>query len=377
MFRNLGAIGAFTLALLLPACGGSGGGTQDIQVRLIGEQRVANTLQVDGTLVGGLSGIDFDPRSNTWVLLSDDRSDKNPARFYVARLQYDLSSFAPVEFVRGTALRQADGSTYAGRATAAAGQTVPDPEAVRVDPRDGSLWWTSEGDRNLGLDPFVVHADAGGRAIAALPLPSAFKVSPTAQAGTRNNAAFEGLTLAADGETLWAGMEAPLYQDGPLPTPTAGATTRLLQYSRAEGVLRQLAYPLDPIQGTPAAGKNGDNGLSEMLAVDGDRFLVLERSGVQGSDDRYRMDIRLYEVDTRGASDVAGIASLASAPFTPVRKRLVAHLNRLGLPTVDNIEGMAWGPRLANGHRSLVLVSDNNFSDTQVTQFLAFEVVSE
>jgi len=111
--------------------------------------------------------------------------------------------------------------------------------------------------------------------------------------------------------------------------------------------------------------------------VDDHRFLVLERSGVQGSDDLYRMYIRLYEIDTEGATDVSGMASLASGGFTPVRKRLVLNLNTLGLRTVDNIEGMAWGPRLANGHRSLVMVSDNNFNDTQISQFLAFEVLSE
>ncbi|MDB5845384.1 MAG: hypothetical protein JWP79_2694, partial [Polaromonas sp.] len=42
---------------------------------------------------------------------------------------------------------------------------------------------------------------------------------------------------------------------------------------------------------------------------------------------------------------------------------------------IDNIEGMAWGPRLPNGHRTLVLVADNNFADNQMTQLMAFEVL--
>lgn len=374
MLRTLTSAAA--LVLFLVACGGDDG-NHDIGVRLIGEQTVANALQVGGTAVGGLSGIDYDAGTDTWVLISDDRSDKNPARFYTARLRYDLSSFAAVEWLRSAELRQADGSTYPNRASTVPGRQVPDPEAIRVDPRGGNIWWTSEGDRTLGLDPFVMRADAGGRAMAPLPLPAAFRVSTTTQTGTRNNAAFEGLTFSADGETVWAGMEAPLFQDGPLPTPTSGAYSRLLQYGRDGTVLRQVAYPLDPMQAVPATGKNADNGLSELLAVDGERLLVLERSGVQGSDDRYTMYVRLYEIDTRGASDVSGIASLAAGGFRPVRKRLVLNLNALGLRAVDNIEGMAWGPRLANGHRSLVLVSDNNFNDAQITQFLAFEVLSE
>jgi hypothetical protein len=34
---------------------------------------------------------------------------------------------------------------------------------------------------------------------------------------------------------------------------------------------------------------------------------------------------------------------------------------------------MCWGPRLPNGHRSLVVVSDDNFNARQVTQFAAFD----
>ena len=47
------------------------------------------------------------------------------------------------------------------------------------------------------------------------------------------------------------------------------------------------------------------------------------------------------------------------------------------MSTVDNLEGMTWGPKLPNGERSLILVSDNNFSATQVTQFVALAVPSE
>lgn len=45
-------------------------------------------------------------------------------------------------------------------------------------------------------------------------------------------------------------------------------------------------------------------------------------------------------------------------------------------PVLDNIEGITWGPTLASGNRTLVLVSDNNFSGTQFTQFVALEVTS-
>ena len=38
-------------------------------------------------------------------------------------------------------------------------------------------------------------------------------------------------------------------------------------------------------------------------------------------------------------------------------------------------KGMTFGPILANGHRSLIFVSDNNFNTKEKTQFLMFEVI--
>ena len=50
---------------------------------------------------------------------------------------------------------------------------------------------------------------------------------------------------------------------------------------------------------------------------------------------------------------------------------IVAAIDDLGI-TLDNVEGMTFGPDLPDGRRTLVLVSDDNFSESQVTQFLAF-----
>ena len=46
-------------------------------------------------------------------------------------------------------------------------------------------------------------------------------------------------------------------------------------------------------------------------------------------------------------------------------------LDDLGIP-LDNVEGMTFGPRLPDGRRSVVLVSDDNFAASQFTQFLLF-----
>jgi hypothetical protein len=41
---------------------------------------------------------------------------------------------------------------------------------------------------------------------------------------------------------------------------------------------------------------------------------------------------------------------------------------------VDNVEGATLGPRLPNGKRSLLFVTDDNFSEQERTQFFLFEV---
>ena len=67
-----------------------------------------------------------------------------------------------------------------------------------------------------------------------------------------------------------------------------------------------------------------------------------------------------------------GLGELLRSFFTDTRQ-LMADFAQLGLSRLDNTEGMCWGPQLPNGHRSLVVVSDDNFNARQVTQFAAFD----
>jgi hypothetical protein len=345
------------------------------ELRLIGLRTIPLKQEFKGTIIGGLSGLDYDPRSDTWVSESDDKSEFSPARFYTLRLDYDEKNFAAVAPTGVTLLLQPDGTSYPDKPHAIAhGGEVPDLESIRFDPRDGGIWYASEGDRPLGMNPFVRHASRDGRFLAELPQPPMFRIHPHEETGPRHNLSFEGLTFAPDGETLWVAMEAPLYQDGPIPTPTAGACSRLTHYDRAGKILGQFAYPIDPIPGVPAPGKNADNGVSELLASSDREFLVIERSGIEDAAGAYRFHIRVYAADVSGATDVSGVASLTGAAFQPAKKRLVLDFDQFHQPWIDNLEGVAWGRRLANGHDSLVFVSDDNFIATQQTQFWVFDV---
>lgn len=344
--------------------------------RLLGAQVIPPGLTFDGVGVGELSGLDYDRRQDRWYILSDD-SEEGPARFYTADIALDAHGLGKVRLTGAQDIGRTDGSVFPSLATN--DPEVADPESIRVDPRTGKLWWSSEGKREVPtdgsaaslVDPWVREMTPDGRFVCQVHQPRLFQMSAE-EKGPRRNAVFEGLTFTTDGRQLVTSLEGPLYQDGPLPTPTSAAVSRLTWYDVRTGLpLHQVAYPIDPIPATPVPPTAGaDNGISELLAVDRDHYLVLERSFVTGVGN----SIRLYEIDVRGASDVRFDGSLADGGFRPVHKRLVFDFASLGLDHIDNIEGMSWGPRLPDGERSLVFVSDDNFNPTQVTQVIAVAV---
>jgi len=106
-FLRPAGLAVLGLALALPAAAQS---TAEIgSLRFISTVTVANDRMIDGTLVGGLSGIDYDSAADLWYLISDDKSENNPARFYTARLTFTAGRLASVAIEHAVTLLQADG----------------------------------------------------------------------------------------------------------------------------------------------------------------------------------------------------------------------------------------------------------------------------
>lgn len=171
------------------------------------------------------------------------------------------------------------------------------------------------------------------------------------------------------GGRLYVGTENALEQDGPAAALGIGSPSRITEYDTATGCrLAEYVYATDPVADAPVpAGAFASAGLAELLALDDeDTLLALERSFSTGVGN----DIRLCLVRTEGATDVSGAASLQGLDYQPAEKNLLLDLAGLGLAP-DNVEGMAFGPDLPDGRKTLVLVSDDNFSPTQTTQFIA------
>lgn len=361
------AAGLAAVALVLAACasrgpqpGATAGAPATIGgLRLLGKVVLPHSLPVRGTVFGGISGIDRGP-DGTWYLLSDDKGEFSPAHFYTARLRYDAQGFYGVDVTGVHFLQPAPGEPTAPA-------PYVDPEAIRYDPATTGLYWTSEGDPAQHLDPFVREMDTTGAFRRTLPALPQFHFAAAPGQGPVGNATYEGLARTPDGRALWLLMESPVQQDRPAGGPAdAPYPNRLSQLDARTGALRhQYAYVLDPVV-TPGRV----NRTSEILAVSDHEFLTIECSYVPAGG----VQARIYDVDTRGATDVRARPALAGAPYRPVRKRLVADLGRLA-PRLDNVEGLAFGPPLPNGHRTLVVVADNNFSAREINQFLAFEVL--
>ena len=377
-------IGASALAALgLHACAPAAPapitpGTLPASLRLIGEARIPHGLQYQGTTVGGLSGIDYDPASGQYFLITDDGSARNPARFYTARIPLDGNALGQPEITGMTQLRQSDGSAYPSSIT---GYKLQDPESIRWRASSQTLFWSSEGNALAGVAPSFSESRLDGTLLRQFALPPLFDFNTTR--GPRSNRGFEGMSLTPDGKTAWLAMEGAMLQDGPLPSVGApGGPCRLTQIDLAGGrLLRQVAYIPDAIPRAPRpAIAPADNGISEILMLDQHRMLVLERAYIAGYDTATGNSLRLYLVDTRQGSDTLDTPALQGANYQPVNKLLLANFaSFIGpgagkrLDRLDNTEGMTWGPRLASGNRSLVFISDDNFSARQVTQLLAFE----
>jgi hypothetical protein len=128
--------------------------------------------------------------------------------------------------------------------------------------------------------------------------------------------------------------------------------------------LADYAYQLEP----PPLGSI-EHGLSEVQALDNSgNFLTLERSlSLMG------FKVKIFQAATNNATDVSAIKSLVGSDVVNIKKKLVLNLNSLKIK-LDNIEGMAIGPKLPDGSQSLLLVSDNNFNRLEITQFLWFRL---
>jgi hypothetical protein len=368
----------FSLSLLIVSCATQKTITlsNSSQLKFIGEYDVPFNYSFQNTTVGGLSGIDYDSKKNIYYLICDDRSAINPARFYTAKIYLNKNGIDRVQFISVNNLLQQNGKVYPELKQDPF--HTPDPEAIRYNAKTKQAVWSSEGERIVKKDTVVLEDPAitiistNGKYIDSFALPSNMHINETRK-GPRQNGVFEGMSFINNYKNLIVSVEEPLFEDGARAgLNDSSAWIRMIRYNvKTKAPIAQYAYQIDPVA-YPAIPSSAFkiNGVPDILAINEHQLLVIERSFSSG---RKPSTIKIYLAELNGATDVSNTASLKTGSFIPISKKLLLNMDDLGI-YIDNVEGVTFGPKLSNGHQTLIFVSDNNFSEQEKTQFLLFEI---
>lgn len=340
------------------------------EIKFIGSATLPKKFLFQKTEVGGLSGITYDAKNDLYYAISDDRSNKAAARFYTFKIDLSKGSLqdSGVTTIAVTPLLNEAGKTFAAGSIDAEGIALTSKSTVFI---------SSEGDANQLINPFIKEFSlSSGRALTTLTIPTKFLPEKSRKQGIRNNLAFESLTITPNENNLFTVTENALIQDGSEAKPNTSSPCRILQYNllinQPEKEYLYLTEPIAPFFNI--SGKFA-SGIPDLIALDNQgHFLSLERAFTG-----LGFYIALFQVSLAGASDIHNVESILALDtknIKPVQKKLLLDLRKLDI-FLDNIEGLTLGPKLPNGQRSLILVSDNNFNSLQRTQFLAFELKIE
>ncbi|NEP79766.1 MAG: esterase-like activity of phytase family protein [Okeania sp. SIO3C4] len=331
------------------------------QITFLGEVNFPTRLEFKNTEIGGLSAITYNPEKQNYYAISDDRSSKAPARFYTLKidLEQDEISEEIATFTDVTTLLNETGKPFPALSI--------DTEGIAFTGE--TLFISSEGDRERQIQPFIREFSLTGKQLRNLPIPQKFLIE--SNSGVRNNLAIESLTITPSKNYLFAATENALVQDGAEATFSMGSYCRIIRYDLAKSQPEtEILYITEPIatNSNNLAGFS-TNGLVDLLALDDTHLLSLERSFSLGTGNV----IKLFQIDLSGADNIQNIEGLNNqiTDISPVQKKLLLDFSTLEI-VLDNIEGITFGPDLADGQRSLILVSDNNFNPLQVTQILIF-----
>ena len=343
-------------------------------LRFIGDINFATGEKFQDTEVGGLSGIVYDKEQNKILAISDDKGYLDEARLYEFDLSLTEKSFSvkPSNVIK---LKTKEGTFFP--------KGYADFEGITLHGKD--IIVSSEASLNRGayIPSELYRFSRDGSFLELLPVPAKFLMPNSKEKnkenlyGSRDNKAFEALSTSLDGKTTYLGSEEALYQDGEISNTTYGSPVRIVLYQDLKP-FKEVVYELEKVEVEKDSTTPGENGLVDIAAIDDQNFYSLERSYLPMA---HRNVIRIFKCTiSNKTTDVLKVESLKDASFTSIEKTLVADLEdfviKMNPHSLDNIEGLAFGPSLPNGKRSLIVVSDNNFGKAQRTLFMAFEITT-
>ena len=337
--------------------------------------------------VGMFSGLFYDPLRGEWWGVSD-RGPGGGTLPYETRVQrfsldVDLTNGRISNFQIKATIKFTNGGValngLAPNPVSTLGRSF-DPEGIAINPVNGNILISDE------YGPSLVEFNRSGVEVRRF-TPPANIIPRNAVTGTPNfasdagntagrvtNRGFEGLAISPDGRFAYATLQSAMLDEG----ASAGQFTRIIKYDMATGqAVGQFAYRFE----TTGAGR----GVSEIVALGNDRFLILERNnrGVGIGATLATADKSVFQIDLNGATDISGISITGGtlpAGVTAVAKSaqlidLDANtLEALGFKSPEKWEGLAIGPRLNSGKYLILAGSDNDYSVTQNGTGTQFDV---
>ena len=336
--------------------------------------------------VGFFSDLYYDNLRNEWWGLSD-RGPGGGTLPYETRLQrftIDIAANGAISNfqVKQTVLLNLNGLAMNGKAPSDPSKLGLsfDPEGLVINPVNGNLLISDE------YGPSLYEFDRSGALVRLYHTPenlvpkTASGVDYNAAAaslvsGREGNRGMEGLAISPDGKYAYGMMQNGAIQDG-WTSANRGQYTRIVKYDTATGKeVAQYAYKLE------SSGQG--RGISAIVALGDDKFLVLERNnrGIGVGATLASPDKNVFEIDLSGAADVTGVDLPASGAFagavTKVAKVMDLDANtlaELGNKSPEKWEGLAIGPKLADGKYLILAGTDNDYSVTQNGTGTQFDV---
>lgn len=335
--------------------------------------------------IGGFgSAITYTGVGNLY-LATPDRGPADGATTYQDRVYLFSIAVEPgaelpvtVNLEEASILQTRDDKPLTGSAAAFDTGLRLDPEGIRLDGRGGFFVSDEYG-------PYVYRFSAEGVRTQSLKVPARFAIAspglntdespelpPANVRGRQANRGMEGLAISPSGRKLFGSMQNALIQDGALDADNArvGLNNRILEIDTRTNQTRELVYQVD----------NKKVGVNEILAINDHEFLTIERDSGKGAEAAFK---KIERIDITNATDVSGIDALpteglpegvvavAKSDFIDL---LAPEFGLAGEGFPEKIEGLAFGPRLADGRLLLLVTIDNDFVTENASLVWAFAI---
>lgn len=341
------------------------------ELQLWGTTTIKHNTKFQGTTLGGLSGLSYE--KGDLYAVSDDTGKISEPRLY--KMKLDISGKSP-EMTPQAVIKVDPKRNYFSK------EDFLDMEGLAGTGK-GHLLVSTEGRGNAipRQASRIFQVDLDGKVQREFSIPSYYhpdKLGEQKQ-GHQNNLGFEGLALSQDKTKLYAATEASLYQDelkDDRPFFRILVWNQALENKKTESAMPQLEWLY-----TPQALSQTDKGfevfrsVSAILEVSANKLLVVERGLRISKTLEKSYTGGVFLVDFNGAENSLGKFGEELKNFKFPEKKLLVNFEALITDrAVQNFESLSWGPDLPDGRRTLLVLSDNNFTKKEVTELLVFAV---